>query len=108
MSILDEFQDLLVHTVDWEQRTGLDSHGAPVYARPKTLKARIAYKQTLVLDQTGKQQVSSCEIWLGESVGVSNLDRITLPTGFLPSRPVILAVRRTPDDTGAVVERLFA
>lgn len=108
MSLTDEFVDWMPHQVTWEARTGVDLHGAPSYAGAQALPCRVVYRQQLVLDDKGQQRMSSVTIYLKDAAGVNLRDRITLPSGMTPATPQLLTVARQPDDTGAVVEILYA
>lgn len=107
MSLTDELADWLQDEVTWEQRTGVDAHGAPVYASAVSLKCRVVTKQRLVTDQTGAMRVSAVQVYLRDPQGIQARDRLTLPTGFSPAQPTILAVSRIADDTGTMVERIY-
>ena len=107
MSLTDDLADLMTQTVVWEERLGVDAHGEPLYAGPVTCLCRIAGRQRYFYDRTGAMRVSSVQIHMREPHGVQVLDRITLPAPFQPAQPSLLAVRQSPDDTGAIIETVY-
>lgn len=108
MSLTDEFVDWMPSEITWEPRTGVDLHGAASYGAAQTLQCRVVYQQKLVLDDKGQQRMSNVTVYLKDAPGVAIRDRITLPAGLVPATPQLLTVARQQDDTGAMVEILYA
>ena len=77
-----------------------DDFGNPSTGTSASYNAIIFQKNRVVLDRTGKQVVSACEIMMSGSVSVDPESKITLPDG---TQPTILAVSKTPGFDGVNV-----
>ena len=99
---IDSWHDVMNQTVVWEKRSGLDAYGDPVFLAPVDVRARVTSRNRVTRTVGGQEQVSTVTVYLGEVVGVSVLDRITLPSPFSPAQPQILEVRTIPDDDGNI------
>ncbi|MBC7340893.1 MAG: hypothetical protein H5U02_00305 [Clostridia bacterium] len=85
-------------TVTVEPFSGTNAYSEPVYGAPVTYSAFVQRKTKLVRDRTGREVVSTAQVYLDGSVNVGVQDRITLPDG---SQPVVLSVEVLPDETGS-------
>lgn len=106
--ILDEVADLLTQTVTIEPYAGLGAHGESVYGGAVAYPARVWGKARRIRTGAGDEVTSTVQALLGVAdapVGVK--DRITLPAGYQPAQPPILAVLRSPDEDGALVVEVF-
>ena len=93
-TIIDDFADLMVHTILIAPRTGQDNYGKPSYGSDVSLDGRIMRKVKRVVTDAGEERMSDRTIVLALARSVSILDRITLPSGFDPLTPPIVAVRK--------------
>ncbi len=84
-------------TVTVESYLGNNAYGEPQYGTPVQCPAFVQRKIKLVRDRTGREVVSTAQVYLDGSVNVGVQDRITLPDG---NQPVILSVEALPDETG--------
>lgn len=107
MGMEEEFMDWLTDTVVIRPFASQDAYGQPVFGDPVYYKARAVGKVRLVTSLTGEEKVSTTEVVLLNSTGIDPRSEITLPEGFLPRVPQILAVQRAKDDLGRVTETLF-
>ena len=94
----DDFTEMMVDEITWEQSSGLDANGMRAYGSGTTVKCRIEPKTRKTQDSTGADVVSHVTIYTFEAPQISPKDRITLPDG---EQPPILVVRRPPDRDGA-------
>jgi len=101
MSLLDQCakQTIVIETPG----TGYDDFGNPSTGTSASYKAIIFQKNRVVLDRTGKQVVSACQIMMSGAVSVNPESTLTLPDG---KQPVIIAVNKTPgfDGTNVLTE----
>ncbi len=70
--------------------------GAPTYGSVATYPARIEYKQQRVLGPDARQQLSTGRVVIEGDVSVASRDLLTLPSGFDPQTPPILAIEKNP------------
>jgi len=103
---------LLKQTVTREPRTGMDEFTTPTYGSAVEHRARVVYKPTIIrasvassAGQDSVREVVSSAMVTTDVVGWTVTDRITLPDG---TQPVIIDVRKFPDETGRIaVEKVF-
>jgi len=93
-----DFLEWFKQTVTIEPFIGVNAYAEPQYGLPATYPAFVQRKTKLVRDRTGREVVSTAQMYLDGTVSVGVQDRITLPDG---SQPVILSVEVLPDETGA-------
>ena len=107
MAPISEWADLMPDTVTLEPWTGQDGYGEPTYGDPVTYPARVVGKTRLVRTVSGEEKVSTVTVYLGAVPGASPQDRVTLPSRFVPQQPIILAIERIPDETGALYDAVL-
>jgi len=106
--ILGELASLFTQTVTINAATtALDQYGNKTYGAAQSVRARVVGRHRVVRDATGEERLSTVTIYLGSVTGITPLDKITLPSGYVPQSPPILDVRRQPDDTGVIVETVL-
>ena len=98
---------LLADTVTLEAYASQNQYGETTYSAATTHACHISGKVQTVTDQAGNERVSRVQVYLGSAAGVTVRDRVTLPTRFSPTQPVILAVRHYADEVGAYSETLY-
>jgi len=108
MSLLDAVAPLCQQTVTVEPYASQDAYGAETYGSPVTYQARVVGKVRRITAASGEERVSTVTVYLVDSTGLTTRDRVTLPDGWTPSQPTILAVARVPDASGAEHEVLYA
>lgn len=107
-TIIDDFSDLMVHTILIKARTGQDKYGKSLYAgSADSLNGRIMMKVKRVITDRGEERMSERTIVLEKPRSVSILDEITLPAGFEPLVPPIVAVRKFVDEAGDTHSIIF-
>lgn len=97
MTVDPELRAMMHQTVTIERRLEIDEFNAASYDEPETFDALVVGKIKKVITAAGEERVSTTTAYLAESPGLSPHDRITLPTGFSPTQPIILAIDRFPD-----------
>lgn len=93
-TIIDDFSDLMVHTILIAPRTGQDNYGKPLYGSDVSLDGRIMRKVKRVVTDSGEERMSDRTIVLALARSVKVTDRVTLPSGFDPLVPPIVSVRK--------------
>jgi hypothetical protein len=96
---LDEWGDMLPHTVTIEPFTGLDQRGEYSYGAGVSYRGRVQGKATLVTNTQGEEMVSHVTIYIPYA-SVTAQDRVTLPSPFSPTQPSIMTVQQVSDGTG--------
>ena len=82
----------------------LSGYGDRTYGAAKTVMCRIEQRARNVVDRTGKETVSMTLLIVrpfytdGSGVALTADDRITLPSGYSPSQPPIIDLRRQNDE----------
>ena len=104
MAIDSEFLDLMPHTVTIANLSSRDAYGVPTYGTATSYRARVVRKAQIVKDVTGAEVVSSTQVWLFGTSGVTPESRITLPDS---STPKILMVESYPDEEGDHHDKVF-
>lgn len=107
MSFTDTFADLMHDQVVICPYLGQDGYGQPTYGDPVTYPARVTGRLQRIATFQGEEKVSTTEILLLNSPGIDPRSQITLPAGFLPQQPPILATLRQKDDLGELTEIVY-
>ncbi len=98
---LDEFNDFLKDTVTVEPLVSRDGYGTPTYGAAVTYQCRVSGAQKQVVDVAGVERTSKARIYIMSNPAIEPTDRLTMPAGFVPQQPPILAVNLLSDETGA-------
>jgi len=98
MSFEDEFLDVMVDTIIWERKIGVDQYGNAQYAAPVSIQCRVAPKATRILTPNGDEVVSKANIYTAGDYDIHADDLITQPNG---EADPVLRVARPPDGDGA-------
>lgn len=105
---MSDWDDLLTTSVDVEVWASQDEYGVVTYADAVSVQARVSGRLRVVTTPTGEERVSTVSVYLKDPIGVTVRDRVTLPAGWTPAQPPILAVGRCPDETGVIYETIYA
>lgn len=104
---VDEFVDYFTQTVTVEPPSGKNAYGELTYGTSTTYKARIVGRTKTVTDKEGRERVSMYTVYLNTNAVIDPDSRVTLPSGYAPSQPKLLAVGTYPDETGPHHTTLF-
>ena len=107
MGFEEEFADLMTDEVTIRPYLSQDAYGRPVYDDPVTYRARVVGRARRVTTLQGEDKVSTTTVVLLNSPGIDPRSELTLPPGFAPPSPPILAILRDKDDRGRVTETIF-
>ncbi len=109
MSIIEDLEDMFPHIVLVAARTSSDGYGDRSFdvANERPLKCRISGRHRAIRDQEGEVVTSTMQVLFAGAFDVGVKDRYTLPSGFSPTLPTPIAVKRVPDEDGAHHERVF-
>lgn len=66
---------------------------APTFGAAVTYRAQIYGELSIVIDASGQDLKSSVRVIIPDRVHIDPRDRLTLPTGWVPNQPPILAVK---------------
>lgn len=101
MAFEPEFLDLMTQSVTIALPTGgYTDRGAPAFAAGTSYTSRIVEKNKMIRTAEGQERVSRAAIYLATTDVISPEAQLTMPTGFTPTNPPILAVERYPDEHG--------
>lgn len=100
MSLLEDVLPLMVQTVTLTPWTGQNAYGEPTYGTAVSYTARVEGKVRMVRDSIGVERVSTVAVYLATTTSISPKDKLTLPSGWTPQSPPLLAVQRHADDSG--------
>lgn len=98
---LDEFVDLMPASITVEPYAAQDEYGTESYGAAVTYKAHIQGKTIKKISFSGEERVSNFQCYLNTATAISPRDRVTLPSGYSPQQPPIIAVGRHMDENGA-------
>lgn len=105
MAFVDDFTDLCVQVICWEQMTGRDEYGKPSYAAVQTFAGRRVFKATRIAGFSravrgeGAEVLSVSQIWILGIPAVGYEDRVYVQGDTAPYPPV-LSFDRYPDEEG--------
>lgn len=94
---VSDWASMMPHTVEVQQRTGLDAYAKPSYGAAVQYRARVVYKNSNVRARDGQVIVARGFVWVNGTPVITVDDRITLPDS---THPPILSVERYPDELG--------
>jgi len=97
---IDEFSDFLNQMVTVEPFIGNDGYGEAQFGTSVVYAARCVGKTKVMRDFNGVERVSSHTVYMNSIVNFNPKDRITLPDGYSPQQPLIIAVGSFPDEDG--------
>ncbi len=100
--MIDDFLDFMIDTVVIEPVTNRDSdgYGTPTYGPPVSYQCKLDGTMKKVVDVNGLERVSMARIYLPGRPVISVLDRLTMPAGYSPTQPPILAIGIFEDELG--------
>ena len=104
MSWDTEFEDLMTQEVGRRPYSGQNEYGEPSYGATQMVKCRIVQKPTIIrtggggeISASEREVVSNATIYCAGVIGWAMRDGVVLPNG---DTPVILDIRRYPDEDG--------
>jgi len=100
MAIANALKKLFKHTVTIESFSTSDGYNKPTYSAAVTYTAKIEDTVTMVRDDNNDEIKSTRKIFLFTQTVPTTKDRITLPAGYAPLTPKIIAVQTLTDLTG--------
>lgn len=84
---------MLTDTVQQAAYTGTqDVYGAPVYATPVVLAARVDWKVRRITNHAGEERISRAQVFFNGDVTLGVRDKMTLPDGTSPPIQVLSPV----------------
>lgn len=98
--LIDDLEEFCISTIGIEPYAGQDEYGDPSFGASVFYQGRIEIKNRMIRDAKGQERVSMGKIFLQTQTVISPKDRITLPSGYSPTNPEILAVYPVQADEG--------
>ena len=108
MAFIDEFADVMPASLTYNvASSSIDEYGRPTYGAAQTVACRIQGRNRQIRTLTDEQKISRVQIYTGAVTGITTRDRITLPSPWTPTTPVILDVRPLVDEAGVIGETIY-
>lgn len=99
---ISEFLDFMASTVTIDAWVSQSVSGVPSYAgAPASYPAYIEIKNHLIIDSAGREVMARGKVWLGTTTMPGVKDKLTLPAGYVPLTPPIIAVNLADDNLGS-------
>lgn len=108
MTFGDEFLDLMPHHVLVEPWASQDGYGAPTFGAAVEYQCLVQQGVKMIRDISGQERVSMTQIYLATTDAIDPRSRLTLPAGYVPLKPPILAITRFSDETGVCATVVYA
>ena len=102
-----EFLDMMPHQVGIEPAVDRDAWGNITFGTQVPYQARIENKRRMVINSRGEEVLSDTTLYLDTVDRITEDDRVTLPSGYLPSHPEIKSVYRMDDEYGPYCTKLY-
>ena len=94
---VDDWKDMMPHTVTVASLSSTDDYGAPTFGTAVSYSARVVSKPTHVKAADGAEVLARGYLWINGLPTITPTDKITLPDS---STPPILAIDKVPDEDG--------
>lgn len=101
MPFEQEFLTMMPRSIGIKPMTSRDAWGNRSYGTISYYQGRIQNKRRKVINRDGDEVISETTLYLATTVNIGIDDQITMPSGFLPLHPEIIAVRPLDDDWGS-------
>jgi len=98
----NELKKLLQETVTIAPYSSRNDDNEFSYGTGVSVACRLQHKKVVIPSDTGRDVISSCQIYVDGTTTVSTNSKITLASGV---SPVILAIYDTPDENGETYYR---
>lgn len=98
--MLYDLLSLFSQTITIAPYSGQNSYGESTWGTAVSYAARVEGKMQMVRDSLGAERVSSVTCYVATTTAISPKDKLTLPSGWTPASPPILAVQRQTDELG--------
>lgn len=108
MAGVADFLSMMPDTVTIERLEATDAFGSKIYGQAVPYRAYVEGRVRRIIAFSGQEQVSTVTVYVGGVPVVNASDRLTLPAGWVPQRPPILAVARLSDDRGPHHVQVYA
>lgn len=93
------WEDYMPHSVAVEPFVSIDAYGTYSYGAAQTYRARIQGRNRVVTNSAGDEVVSRVTIYVA-GTGISQKDRVTLPSPWSPTQPNLIDVQLISDEAG--------
>lgn len=91
---------LMPHTVTVAPWVSQNAYGEASYGSAVSYTARIQGKMQMIRDATGVERVSTVTVYVATTASIGPKDKLTLPSGWTPASPSIIAIQRVSDESG--------
>lgn len=98
---ISDWLDMMPETITMNVWVSQDVTGKPTYSSTGVpYRARVELKNRMIVDHYGKEVMARGRVFLATATTPSVKDKVTLPTGYVPVSPPILAVNVQADEAG--------
>lgn len=91
---------LMPHNITVAPWSSQNAYGEPTYGSAVSYTARVVGKMRMVRDANGTERVSTVTCYVATTASIGPKDKLTLPSGWTPASPPIIAVQRVSDESG--------
>ncbi len=107
MSFEQDFLDCMPATIAYQAPDGtFTNRGEPNLGAATNFAARIVEQNVVVFDSEGNERIAGVTIYIPTDTVLDPTGKLTLPAGFTPRSPPILAFDRFSDQDGTHHTRL--
>lgn len=98
---INEWSDMMPDTITLDAFVSRSVSGVPTYANnPVPYPARINLKNHRVINARGREVTARGRVYVGTTILPSVEDKLTLPAGYVPLSPPIIAANPVSDESG--------
>ncbi len=95
------WSDLMASSVTIEPWVSQSVSGVPSYGTGVAYACYISMQNRVVVDSQGREVVARGRVIMNTATIIGVKDRITLPTGYVPTNPPIIAINVFDDELGS-------
>lgn len=109
MAFADELLDLMPQTFTMEAKSGTLSTGTgeTTFSAGVSCTGLVQQGAKLIKTPDNREVVSSTQVYSNTTTAWTVEDRITLPSGYVPSQPRILRIDRLSDESGLAATVIY-
>jgi len=102
-----ELLSMMPASIGVKHVTSRDAWGNPTYGATTTYKGRIENRRRKVINRDGQEVISETALYLATTAMVDINAQITLPSGYYPTSPKIISIKRETDEYGAYSTTIY-
>jgi hypothetical protein len=102
-----ELYSMLPHSIGIQPYVSMDAYGNEVYGTLVAYMGRVQNTRRKVLNKDGVEVISDSTIFLATTDQIHMDAYITMPSGYLPTHPEIISIKRETDEFGAYSTTIY-